>query len=352
MIHSESLTLQWLNAQAKQMQSQADLLERMVHALKLVEELSRAGLEFTFKGGTSLALHFADLQRLSIDVDIEVRSELGYQSVEEALGRIVTVDSVFVGWEEESRPGSTEHSRHFRVRYSPIRKGSGAISHVLLDVIFISSLNPFRVPVDVTNQILSVTTPYTQVYVPSIEALLGEKLTAIATLTTGVPLSKELDMVKQVFDVHRLMPVAQDPMDVLTAFERTLEVQRECFNQNYNKNEVIADICQLALAHYHDNNAVYHLTLKTATQSGVKSFRAYTARGVVFREERFRLTLLKAALYLTATVNGRQYIPYDRTIHVAPPTLPDEYQGIKRLPKTERAEAAYYVHEILGNTSL
>lgn len=334
------------------MRSQADLLERMVHALKLVEELSRTGLEFTFKGGTSLALHFDDLQRLSIDVDIEVRSELGYESVEEALGQIVAVHPVFVGWEEELRPGSTEHSRHFRVRYSPIRKGSGAISHVLLDVIFVSSLNPFRVPVDIANQILSVTTPYTQVYVPSVEALLGEKLTAIATLTTGVPLSKDLDMVKQVFDVHRLMQVAQNPMDVLAAFERTLEVQHECFNQNYHKNEVIADICQLALAHYNVNESAYHPILKSATESGVRSFQAYTARGVVFREERFRLTLLKAALFLAATKSGRHYTPYDRTIHVVPLTLPDEYQGIKRLPKTERAEAAYYVHEILGYISL
>ncbi len=45
-------------------------LEKCTLALELVSRLQRAGLDFIFKGGTSLLLHCNPARRLSIDVDI------------------------------------------------------------------------------------------------------------------------------------------------------------------------------------------------------------------------------------------------------------------------------------------
>ncbi len=42
----------------------------MIHALSLVEQLSSQGLDFVFKGGTSLILLLDDAGRFSIDIDI------------------------------------------------------------------------------------------------------------------------------------------------------------------------------------------------------------------------------------------------------------------------------------------
>lgn len=49
------------------------LLEKTIGALYLLENLVNEGLEFIFKGGTSLVLLLNDLKRFSVDVDIITR---------------------------------------------------------------------------------------------------------------------------------------------------------------------------------------------------------------------------------------------------------------------------------------
>ena len=49
------------------------LLEKTIGALYLLESLVNEGLEFIFKGGTSLVLLLNDLKRFSVDVDIITR---------------------------------------------------------------------------------------------------------------------------------------------------------------------------------------------------------------------------------------------------------------------------------------
>lgn len=65
------LTLSHLQqTQAQTGASDLLMLERCTLALELVGRLKQHGLEFIFKGGTSLLLHLPDPRRLSIDVDI------------------------------------------------------------------------------------------------------------------------------------------------------------------------------------------------------------------------------------------------------------------------------------------
>jgi hypothetical protein len=61
----------WLRDHAEAMKARdVKNLEKCVLALELVSRMHRAGLDFIFKGGTSLALVFNPVRRLSIDVDI------------------------------------------------------------------------------------------------------------------------------------------------------------------------------------------------------------------------------------------------------------------------------------------
>ena len=46
------------------------LLEKTIGALYLVESLANEGLEFIFKGGTSLVILLNEIKRFSVDVDI------------------------------------------------------------------------------------------------------------------------------------------------------------------------------------------------------------------------------------------------------------------------------------------
>ena len=51
------------------------LIEKMIMALTLLENLRNSGLDFVFKGGTSLILLFKMLRRFSIAIDILLQDD-------------------------------------------------------------------------------------------------------------------------------------------------------------------------------------------------------------------------------------------------------------------------------------
>tara|TARA_Y100000589_G_scaffold290021_1_gene292473 strand:+ start:85 stop:324 length:240 start_codon:yes stop_codon:yes gene_type:complete len=59
MIENTSFTKEWLDSfktKKEHRNINVTILEKMVHALSLLEHLKLAGLDFVFKGGTSLVL--------------------------------------------------------------------------------------------------------------------------------------------------------------------------------------------------------------------------------------------------------------------------------------------------------
>jgi predicted nucleotidyltransferase component of viral defense system len=79
MIDSKSFTKEWLDnfrLRREHKGINVTILEKMVHALSLLEHLKIAGLDFVFKGGTSLVLLLQKDNRFSIDIDIISRLRL------------------------------------------------------------------------------------------------------------------------------------------------------------------------------------------------------------------------------------------------------------------------------------
>ncbi len=73
MIKEKCFSTEWLNSfkkQAAHKRIDIIILEKMIYALHLLEQLKVAGLDFTFKGGTSLVLLLDGGNRFSIDIDI------------------------------------------------------------------------------------------------------------------------------------------------------------------------------------------------------------------------------------------------------------------------------------------
>ncbi len=56
MIDKASLSTQWLEEKRKQYKKDPGIIEGMIHALYLLDQLKLTGLDFIFKGGTSLVL--------------------------------------------------------------------------------------------------------------------------------------------------------------------------------------------------------------------------------------------------------------------------------------------------------
>src|SRR2546425_787157 len=71
MISGECFTSEWQTRKREELGGcNPVLLEKTIHAFALLDALAARGLEFVFKGGTSLLLRLPRIRRLSIDADI------------------------------------------------------------------------------------------------------------------------------------------------------------------------------------------------------------------------------------------------------------------------------------------
>lgn len=107
------------------------LIERTLYAFGLLEALRQVGMEFIFKGGTSLLLLLSSPKRLSTDIDIVVDPGTNVDCFIEKAGTVFP----FMAKEEQLRSGKNNIvKRHFKFTYdSPVQKGP---LYILLDVLF------------------------------------------------------------------------------------------------------------------------------------------------------------------------------------------------------------------------
>ena len=214
MISSKSRTKEWIMG-IREISPKSDpiLIEKMIMALILVEQLKRSGLEFIFKGGTSLVLLLGIPQRFSIDIDIVLPDG---HNLENCLQEVLS-QGVFHRVEESKRAGDLP-KQHYRFYFnSAIQQKE---SHILLDVLFEENPYPRLQEVELISDLISVEGEITRVVCPVLEGLLGDKLTAFAPHTTGIRfgVNKELEMAKQLFDVAILFDVISDIEIVAATF--------------------------------------------------------------------------------------------------------------------------------------
>ena len=79
--------------------------------------------------------------------------------------------------------------------------------YILLDVLFAEVPYVEIIQKEIRNELLTVEEPQIMVSVPSLESILGDKMTAFAPHTTGIPIGagKSLEIAKQLFDVAVLI---------------------------------------------------------------------------------------------------------------------------------------------------
>ncbi len=216
----------WLRAEARRLNGcDPQLLERCIHALALLGKLQQAGIPLVFRGGTSLLLHLPVLHRLSIDIDI--LCSLQGEELPQALAPIGTSEP-FHQWEEHERdPARMPKRRHFKFYFhSALGVQTQSANCILLDVVD----EPERVHTTERKPIAtSFLQPETEVLVevPTLESLLGDKLTAFAPTTTGVPLRKAdgtpgdvMQVVKQLFDVGTLFASASNGQVIADTYHK------------------------------------------------------------------------------------------------------------------------------------
>src|SRR5690349_19666079 len=152
MIDNASLSAEWLAEKRRQYKKDPGIMEGMIHALYLLDQLKLTGLDFIFKGGTSLILLMEKPLRFSVDVDIIVSPSLEREVLEKYLSNIPT-SSKFLRVELDERRSYKKGipKAHYKFIYRsniPTKTRVGeSISNpereILLDILF--SENPYPV---------------------------------------------------------------------------------------------------------------------------------------------------------------------------------------------------------------
>jgi hypothetical protein len=207
MISSQSRTSEWIMKIRGTSQIPTDpiLIEKMILALTLLENLRAGGIDFIFKGGTSLLLIVGAPMRFSIDLDIVMETD---QGLEEAIQHVIR-QGVFHRFEEDERLSAVP-KRHYKFFFQSAIQGKE--SSILLDILFESNPYPVCQAVAIQSGLLVTEGKPTQITCPVPECLLGDKLTAFAPHTTGILYGKdkEMEISQQLYDLGLLFEIVHD----------------------------------------------------------------------------------------------------------------------------------------------
>ena len=213
MILPESRSLEWIKkAAADNHASNPILVEKVIRAFSLLEAMARSGCPFIFKGGSSLMLHFGSSRRLSIDIDIicppgtDIEKYWGMYAREYGFTLVEAVDRIY-----RSDVPKTHAKCHYQVSY----KTSTDVDTILLDVLTEDNNYHAVDSLPIKSPFLLTEGPDVLVSVPCKADLLGDKLTAFAPHTTGIPFYKgtrncSMEIMKQMYDIASLFDVTDN----------------------------------------------------------------------------------------------------------------------------------------------
>ena len=251
MITKEQLKKCWIE-QVSRSNNNADkvLVEKVCYAFLLLEGLALSSLQFIFKGGTSLMLHFNSTKRLSIDIDILMECEP--DNLGEQLCDIAHRQGFLRAVPQNRNVNSKINKVHYRFFYKSNLFPIDREETVLLDIVFDS--NPYQriERKEILSPFLPSDSSPATVLVPSIEDLLGDKLTAFAPNTTGVPFFKSgnsmsMEILKQLFDIGCLFNASSDIAIIKQSFSQVAHTELKYREVEGGLDVILQDIINTAL---------------------------------------------------------------------------------------------------------
>lgn len=249
MIKAESYTENWIKKTASQYKSDPILVEKVIYALTLLESLATSELKFIFKGGTALMLLLKEPKRFSIDIDIIITKKT--DDLQSIFDKIIE-DSVFTKVEKDERKSkSTIDKEHYKFFYKTKTKSLGFEQYILLDILYEDShYGENMIELEITSPFTSSEKENHKVTVPKPESILGDKMTAFAPKTTGIKykIEKEVEIIKQLFDVGKLFDIVEDIEIVSSVFNLFAKTELEYRGkQDLESKDVLEDIFETAL---------------------------------------------------------------------------------------------------------
>jgi len=345
MINNECFTLEWIN-KVRDDNPPADpiIVEKTIYAFELLSKLSEKDFEFIFKGGTSLLLLIENPKRLSIDIDIS--TNVSKEEIESLLTNIIN-ESRFNSWQENPRTISDIPKKHYKLYFdSSINKSYN--SYILLDVIFQENPYPKTIQKEIKNRFI-VADRVIHCIIPTADSILGDKLTAFAPNTTGIPfgVDKSMQIQKQLFDIGELFNLARDIEEIRESFTKYVEIESSYRNKTISVNSVIEDIIETSflLSQILLKKAVNNKNTKEL-QDGISKLRSHLI-GINYNLEIAKINAAKAAFIATSLRQKNDFwksrnFSIDK---ISNTKLKAEYQRLENL-KNPLPEAYYYWQKI------
>ena len=326
----------------KNIAADVQLLEKTVVALFLVESLVEQGLEFIFKGGTSLILLLSEIKRFSIDVDII--TEENDTKVKNIINCIIESQTLFTRFEENIRKNSTTQRmniQHYKFFFNSFIDDSE--KYILLDIAYETNKYSKIIEKKIENKMLNIKSNLL-VKVPSIESILGDKLTVLATNTTGISFdsNKELEIIKQIYDVDKLFNEAQDISVIKNSFINISESEI-----NYRKlkeityKDVLEDIQNLS------ENIIFMKNKDNIEKIniGMKKFANYRLEKKFLIDKEILTAAAKIFYLIQLIKNNEQLIDKYNKSYIEPKNIeiPIEYRKRLKIIKKINIEAYFYI---------
>lgn len=350
MIKEDCFTKEWISSfkQKKHLKRiNPPVLEKMIRALSLLQHLKAHGLDFTFKGGTSLILLLEKARRFSVDIDILTTQSR--EEVEAILDKVVA-HSHFSSWALQDRRSYQEGVPKAHYEFDYPSQLNPRTQFVLLDILFEKTEYPNVITVPIESEWI-VSDQALEVQIPSIESILGDKLTAYAPNTVGILYgeTKEQEIIKQLFDIGCLFDEAENVAEIALSFQKIGAKEIKYRSLSVSLEDVLDDIftTSLMIAKRAKNTTEPDKSRFNELSTGIKRFEGFLI-SENFKIEHAILAAGKAA-YLAKQIShkGHSSIEKFNGQDIRSMEITGELNFLNKLKKSRDKSAFFYWYQAL-----
>jgi hypothetical protein len=249
MIHDRCTSNEWISEVAKKNKADKVLVQKLIRALILLEGLKESGLSFVFKGGTALMLMLNSTKRLSIDIDIIVPTEI--KDINKLLNDVAAKKG-FTKVEEKHRKAVTGIEKAHFMFFFPCSLKANNEEFVLLDILFEKNYYKTLISTPIKSSFIAIENDLVEVKTPDFNNIIGDKLTAFAPNTSGIPYYKKdksmgQEIIKQLYDIGTVFDHIDDVPIVKQVFTDFAKVELKYRNLGDSVAIVLDDIVENCL---------------------------------------------------------------------------------------------------------
>ena len=190
-------------------------------------------------------------KRLSIDIDIILPKSP--DNLDEILDKVASCQGFIRKQLQQRNTTGKIKKEHYKFFYTPLHKSKADEESILLDILYEEQHYQNIIEIPVQSDFVPVISEPLLVKVPCFEDILGDKLTAFAPNTTGIPYFKNndsmsMEIIKQLYDIGSLFDVVNNMANIRSTFMKFVETEFSYIDDlTLTPADVIEDIYQTSL---------------------------------------------------------------------------------------------------------